>query len=235
MVTEQGEFPVTKRGKESLTAALELSAQHCYRRLPIRLFRHAFCGNQEMLTRRKTPLLCLFLVALLAGCSSTLERVGLGGGGGSASSSGGSDDQIELRKYYGTGYCPVIEVRDGTQAIRKYVKPREPSADTIVWQASIGETARQCVEDPNGTMTIKIGVSGRVLAGPKGGPADVTIPLRIAVVKYKEAVLSSELHRETVTIGADLSTVFRRVYEVTVPSPGEERNYLIYIGFDESK
>ena len=192
-----------------------------------------------MFTRCKTSRLsiipALVVAASLAGCSSTLERVGLGGGGGSASNSGSSEDQIELRKYYGTGYCPVIEVRDGTQAIRKYVNTREPSADTIVWQASIGETARQCVEDPNGTMTIKIGVSGRVLAGPKGGPADVTIPLRIAVVKYKEAVLSSELHRETVSIGADLSTVFRRVYEVTVPSPGEERNYLIYIGFDESK
>jgi hypothetical protein len=194
--------------------------------------------------------LCLFLATVLAGCSATLERVGLGGGGKNSGSStassaapegseptaqAGAEGQVRLRDYYGSGYCPVIEVRDGTQVIRKYVKPKEPSADTIIWQASISETARQCSEDPNGTMTLKIGVSGRILAGPKGGPADVTVPIRVAVVKFQESVLASEFYKETVTIGPDLSAVFRRVYEITIPSPGADRDYLIYIGFDQEK
>ena len=194
------------------------------------------------MSRHTTPfVLSLILALLLAGCSATLERVGLGGGGKAGGNSGTAgfseaepavDGQARLRDYYGSGYCPKIEVRDGTQVIRKFVNPKEQTPETIIWQATISETARQCSEDPNGTMTLKIGVSGRVLAGPKGGPADVTVPIRIAVVKFQESVLSSELHKESVTIGPELSTVFRRIYEVTVPSPGEDRDYLVYIGFD---
>jgi hypothetical protein len=179
------------------------------------------------------------LSGLIAGCSATLDRVGLGGGKSETvqdqTAQAGTEGQINLRNYYGSGYCPIIEVRDGTQIIRKYQRNDEPTPDSVVWQASISETARQCSEDPNGTMTLRIGVSGRVLAGPKGGPSDVTVPVRVAVVKYQEAVLASELYKETVTIGPDLSTVFRRVYEITVPSPGEDRDYLIYVGFDEGK
>jgi hypothetical protein len=198
-----------------------------------------------MNNRRRTTavVLSLTLTGLLAACSATLDRIGVGGGSGASSSSSsetqtvqaGAQDQIRLSDYYGSGYCPTIEVRDGTQVIRKYVNYREPTQDTLVWQAAISETARQCKEAPDGTMTLKIGVSGRVLAGPKGGPADVTVPIRVAVVKFQESVLSSELHKETVTIGPQLSTVFRRIYNVTVPSPGDDRDYLIYIGFDGGK
>lgn len=192
--------------------------------------------------RRRIAALFVFLpmTGLLAACSGTLDRIS-GGSTSSASSTGtqaaqgGSEDQIRLSDYYGSGYCPTIEVRDGTQVIRKYIKNNEQTPETVVWQASISETARQCSEDPNGTMTLKIGVSGRVLAGPKGGPADVTVPIRVAVVKFQESVLSSELHKEAISIGPDLSTVFRRIYTVTVPSPGDDRDYLIYIGFDGGK
>lgn len=143
-----------------------------------------------------------------------------------------SGGQVDIGRFYGSGYCPKIEIRDGTEALRTYTKPKEPSQETIIWQASISETARQCREDPNGKMAIKLGVSGRVLAGPKGGPENVTLPIRVAVVKYKEAVLASELYKEQVTIGANLSTVFRRVYQIEVPSPGKDRDYIIYVGFD---
>lgn len=183
------------------------------------------------------------LTLALSGCLGSL------GGGGAKSSQTASVDEaligdqpastastggpVDVRQFYGSGYCPNVEIRDGTEALRTYVKPKEPSPNTIIWQASIGQTARQCLEDPNGTMTIKIGVSGRVLAGPKGGPRDVTVPVRVAVVKFQEAVLASELHKEQVTIGPDLSTVFRRVYQVEVPSPGNDRDYIIYVGFDD--
>ena len=104
----------------------------------------------------------------------------------------------------------------------------------VVVAVAIGETARECRVNANGTMTVRVGVSGKVLAGPKGGPADVTVPIRVAVVKFQEAVLASELYKEQVTIGANHSTVFRRIYEIEVPAPSE-RNYLLYVGFDDGK
>ncbi len=192
------------------------------------------------------------LTIALCGCSSTLGNFGFGGGnkstqtasvdealiGGTQTGEAADDKpqtQASAAPYYGSGYCPKIEIRSGTEALRKYTKPNEPSRESIVWQASIGETARQCKEDPNGTMTIKVGVSGRVLAGPKGTPGDVTVPVRVAVVKFQEAVLTSELYKEKVTIGTELSTVFRRVYQIEVPSPGNDRDYIIYVGFDDGK
>jgi hypothetical protein len=142
-------------------------------------------------------------------------------------------DEIDVRRYLGPDYCPDLRVREGTEMLRRYERGKEDDSSAIIWQASIGETARECLYDLEGNVTIRIGVSGRVLAGPKGGPGVVDVPLRIAIVKYEEAVLYSELNKLTVTIPASNSTVFRNVYEATVPSPGRDRDYLIYVGFDE--
>lgn len=193
-------------------------------------------------------IVAILTAVAVSGCSGTFDGFGIGGDknthtgsvdqtviGDPQTPAAGTASQASISQFYGSGYCPKIEIRHGTEAYRKYVKQNEPSRDTIVWQASISETARQCQEDPNGTMSIKVGVSGRVLAGPKGGPGDVSVPIRVAVVKYRESVLASDLYKEQVTIDANHSSVFRRVYRVEVPSPGNDRDYIIYVGFDDGK
>ena len=142
-------------------------------------------------------------------------------------------DEIDIRRYLGPDYCPDLRVREGTEMLRRFERGKEDEAGSVIWQASIGETARECLYDQQGNLILRIGVSGRVLTGPKGGPGAVNLPLRIAVVKYQEAVLYSDLKQLAITIPATNSTVFRNVYEVTVPSPGRDRDYLIYVGFDE--
>jgi hypothetical protein len=142
-------------------------------------------------------------------------------------------DEIDVRRYLGPDYCPDLRVREGTEMVRRYERGKQDESGSLIWQASIGDTARECLYDLEGNLTIRIGVSGRVLSGPKGGPGVVNVPLRIAVVKYEEAVLYSELKQLAITIPASNSTVFRNVYEATVPSPGRDRDYLIYVGFDE--
>ncbi len=151
-------------------------------------------------------------------------------GGGDVAAGG---DQIDIRRYLGPDYCPDLRVREGTEMVRQFERGKQDDPGAIVWQASIGDTARECLYDLEGNLTMRIGVSGRVLAGPKGGPGTVNLPLRIAVVKHQQEVLYSDLKQLTITIPAENSTVFRNVYEVTVPSPGRDRNYLVYIGFDE--
>ena len=143
-----------------------------------------------------------------------------------------NSDEIDPRRFIGPDYCPNLEVREGTEVLRHYERGKEGDAAAIIWQASIGDTARECLYDLAGNLTLRIGVSGRVLAGPKGGPGTINVPLRIAVVKYQEAVLYSEVKPLAITIPQQNSTVFRNVYEVTVPSPGKKRDYLIYVGFD---
>ena len=130
-------------------------------------------------------------------------------------------------------YCPRLRLREGTETLRRQAGGEADDASAVVWQASITDTAREC-RYADGRLTIRVGVAGRVIAGPRGGPGAVTVPLRIVVVKDPEEVLASELRQVSVTIPASLSVGFSHVADVTVPSPGEDRDYIVYAGFDSA-
>ncbi|MGQ7792260.1 hypothetical protein ACUN0C_07620 [Faunimonas sp. B44] len=179
-------------------------------------------GLSKVLRLATGPLLALALAA----CQ--------GFGGGSGGSAPATEAQpLDVRRFIGPDYCPPLRVRQGTEVLRRFDRGRENDQSAVIWQASIGNTARECLYDGQGNLLIRVGVSGRVVAGPRGGPATVPVPLRIAVTRAGESVVSSNLYRLSVTIPPELSTVFTEVYEITVPSPGNHRDYLIYLGFDE--
>jgi hypothetical protein len=184
--------------------------------------------------QRARPALAPAFALVLAGC------LGLGSSGPDESvaetaNAAATAPELDVRRYRGPDYCPEIRVREGLELVRSYEKGHEDEPAYVVWQASIGNTARECLYDGQGGLTLRIGVSGRVIAGPKGGPgSSVSLPLRIAVVKYQEATLSSELYPLNVTIPAENSTVFNEVREISLASPGSDRDYIIYVGFDEA-
>ena len=149
-----------------------------------------------------------------------------------ASAAPAKDEEIDVRRYLGPKYCPELRVVSGAELVRRYEKGREDDPDYIIWKASVGKTARECLFDLQGGLTLKIGVSGRVIAGPKGGADTVSVPLKIAVVKFKDAVLATETQAVDVAIPATGSTTFTQVKEILVPSPGQDRDYLIFVGFD---
>ncbi len=100
------------------------------------------------------------------------------------------------------------------------------------YQESITKTAREC-HYPGGQLTLKIGVAGRVAAGPKGGPGKVVAPVRIAVLKG-ETVAYSELQKIEVNLAApDLATDFAKVITVNVASGPNDRDIEIHVGFDD--
>jgi hypothetical protein len=175
----------------------------------------------------------LSLALLAAGCSV------LGGGPkaepAATASTGpkpGEAEQIDIRRYLGPDYCPELRILNGAELVRRYESGHEDDPNYIVWQASFGETARECLYDQQGGLTIKVGVSGRIIAGPKGGAGDVSVPFKIAVVKFKEAVLATEAYSVAVAIPPAGSITFTKVQEILVPSPGSSRDYILYVGFD---
>src|SRR5258707_14394473 len=119
--------------------------------------------------------------------------------------------------------------------MRSYEKGHDDDAKSIVWQASMGKTARECLYDQQGGLTVKVGLSGRVIAGPKGGAATVTVPLKVAVVKFQESVLATEAYTIDAAIPAEGATTFTQGREITLPSPGKDGDYIIYVGFDIGK
>jgi len=145
----------------------------------------------------------------------------------------GDPDAIDIRRYLGPNYCPEIRVLSGAELMRRYERGHEDDPKYIIWQASVGKTARECLFDLQGGLTLKVGVSGRVIAGPKGGSAaTVSVPLKVVVAKYREAVIATEVLSQDVALPAQGATVFRQVKDILVPSPGQDRDYVIYVGFD---
>jgi hypothetical protein len=167
-----------------------------------------------------------------AGCSV----FGRGGGGGgptaTASTEPTAEGQIDVRRYLGPNYCPELRILDGAELLRRYERGREGDAAYVIWQASFGDTARECLYNPDGSLTLKIGVSGRIIAGPKSDGGDVSVPFKIAVVKFKESTLATQGFTVAANLSQSGSTTFSEVHEVTVPGPGSDRDYIIYLGFE---
>src|SRR5690606_108459 len=99
----------------------------------------------------------------------------------------------------------------------------------------ITKTAREC-RDRGGQTVVKLGIAGRVVAGPAGGAGKVVLPIRVALIRDGETVLSSDLYRFEVTLSEpDFAADFSKIQEGIVVPPGPaDAGYKFYIGFDET-
>ncbi len=88
-------------------------------------------------------------------------------------------------------------------------------------------------------MSIKVGVQGRIILGPMGGPGIVDVPLRYAVVREgpQPRTIATKFKRLPVTVAADQTHVpFLDVEEglaFPLPPGNEIDAYVIYVGFDD--
>jgi hypothetical protein len=90
-------------------------------------------------------------------------------------------------------------------------------------------------------MTMKVGIEGRVITGPAGGPGSIELPLRIAVVRegVTPKTVVSKLARVPVEIAGAVDRVtFTHIDpEISFPLPqplADIDAYVVYIGFDPS-
>lgn len=139
--------------------------------------------------------------------------------------------------------CPDVTVRSGASTLMVNTpKPAgaETTANDVRYQGTFVRFSRECAPRP-GTMNMKVGIQGRVISGPAGGPGTVEVPVRIAVVQEgpEPKTVVSKLARIPVTIGADAGfTDFTHVdQDVSFPLPKNQTdmgNYVVYVGFDPS-
>jgi hypothetical protein len=216
---------------------------------------HAF--RKATIRRGSATLAVLALTLLAAGCSSS-ERL-FGGQTSSVSASPSSNQsspstmkQIadlvlqkpepptpEERRAAIAGVanntCPPLNVRTGASTL--VVPPGNTEAFSLRYQGSLGDMARECTVS-GGIMHMRIGIQGRVLVGPAGGPGTVDIPLRFAVVKEgpEPKTVVSKLDKLQVAVPEGQQNVlFSHVdSEVAFPMPPdlEIETYVVYIGFD---
>lgn len=137
--------------------------------------------------------------------------------------------------------CPFIDIRQGASTLVLPPPPPDGSneAMTLKYQGSFVRAAREC-SVVNGQMVLKVGVQGRVIVGPAGGPGHVDVPLRIAVVDAPSSgtkVIATKFIQIPVDItdndGANFSHI-EEGFSFPLPTPVSQLdNYVIYIGFDQ--
>lgn len=133
--------------------------------------------------------------------------------------------------------CPRVDVRQGASTL-SIMDPKATSpALGLRYQGTITRTARECkVRDK--MVTIRIGLQGRIIVGPAGGPGPVIAPVRYALVKegIEPKTIYTKLYQIPVTVpGTDSNVMFTHVEEdMTVPMPPltEFDDYVIYVGYD---
>jgi hypothetical protein len=135
--------------------------------------------------------------------------------------------------------CPDVAVRQGAATLAISTAGTETSPMSMRYQVTIGQMARECAA-LGGVMTMKVGVQGRILLGPAGGPGRVDVPLRFAVVEEgtNPKPIVSKLYRLTVDVppGQTMVPFVHVDQDVTFPMPRGDAldNYVVYVGFDPS-
>jgi hypothetical protein len=133
--------------------------------------------------------------------------------------------------------CPSVDYRQGAATMAVNAPGSDNAALGLRYQASFVQTARECAVRGN-DLTIKVGVQGRIVVGPAGGPGQISIPLRYALVRegLEPRTLWTKLFMVPVAIAdSQLNLPWIHVEEeMTVPLPpaDEIESYVIYIGFD---
>jgi hypothetical protein len=130
--------------------------------------------------------------------------------------------------------CPSVTVRSGAAA---WQISSGSGPNNVRYQGSLGQLARECAVLGE-TMTMRVGVEGRVLVGPQGGAGNVNVPLRIALVAEGPTPrpIWSKFYSVPVAVPANASqAIFSQVEDdLTFPIPPNKRvdNYIVYVGFD---
>jgi hypothetical protein len=132
--------------------------------------------------------------------------------------------------------CPPVTIRAGASTYQVAAPGKQPVGNDLRFQVTITRTARECSYN-GGEITARIGIQGRVIAGPAGAPTAVDIPMRVAVVQsgIQEKTIATKAYRTSVTMSEDGSVPFTLLAEDLVyPAPpgAVGDSYIFYIGFD---
>jgi hypothetical protein len=190
---------------------------------------------------------------LLGGCSGGIP--GLGGGSSSGASTTAEPAQSQgaggtLRNFalYGGATvpptqnplsdrdlgCPTLDILEGAAGYRG--RGSGEAASAVSYQASIVQSARECVTQGN-QMRIRVGIEGRLLLGPNGKAGTFLVPVRI-VVKRRKDIVTQRVAQVSVTVPstdtqADFSYVDESItVQITEFDPGDE--YDVFVGLDPS-
>jgi hypothetical protein len=120
-------------------------------------------------------------------------------------------------------YCPPVTIADGGSAIQAYSAGRAGDASALRSQVSIGQLARECRGQPDGSTLVKVGVEARALLGVGGSAGRYDVPVQI-VVKDGSTVIANRTRRTTAVIPAGSTQTAVTVIEDNIVVPAASTN-----------
>jgi hypothetical protein len=174
------------------------------------------------------------LVAPASAQSITDRFKGLFGGKSDEPAEGAPPPKVE--QDIGDLTCPDVRIRAGASTYAVGLPGKQAIGNDLRFQATITKTARECSLN-GGEITARIGIQGRIIAGPAGAPSSVQVPLRVAVVQggVNEKTIATKAYQTTVNMSEAGSEPFTLVAEglvYPVPPGATGDSYVFYIGFD---
>jgi hypothetical protein len=119
-------------------------------------------------------------------------------------------------------HCPSVDVSDGGAALRA-VSGGSTEAGAVRNQISIGQLARECVPQADGSVLVKVGVETRVLLGPGGGSGRFSTPVRFTV-KRAGTVFASRVQQAAIAVPAGETQGSTLVVQEGLLVPSEAKN-----------
>jgi hypothetical protein len=171
--------------------------------------------------------------------SQTLLQRLFGGGGGAGAPPRNTDALTVDPKVLATpGYCPEVRIPLGGETFQLFDANHDGDQKFVRYLASITRTARECIVVTETGISLKVGIAGRLVAGPRGAAGKVTMPLRVTVLKqHGSTVVFDKTYNATVTVnGGDLSAEFSQVIDpVAFKRTILDEDLIVYVGFDQGK
>jgi hypothetical protein len=135
--------------------------------------------------------------------------------------------------------CPSIDIRPGASTLTLPPGSGGAGAAALRYQVTIAQMARSCTS-VGGTAKLKVGVQGRIILGPAGGPGKLDIPLRYAVVHEgpEPKTIVTKFYKVPVTVpDGQQNVTFMHIDDtITYPAPKVDDidAYVVYVGFDSA-
>lgn len=194
--------------------------------------------SEQLKPRLAKLVLALSLTAILSGCG-----VGNLMGGGATTQSNATQlaattaSQADITLAQSSALpaiateCPQIKIKEGTETLFAYENNRIGDPRSLQFQAVIDGQSRNCVVS-NGLITVKMGVVGRLLLGPKPATNSLNLPLRFVVERDSVPVFNQVYNVPVSVTPPSQSEEFVKVVEnVAIPYLGGE-SVVIWVGFD---
>ena len=134
-------------------------------------------------------------------------------------------------------HCPQVVAWPHDRLLTIYAGGQVGNTQAIVHRGEITKLAREC-QIYGDRVTVKYGLAGRVLLGPKGAPGQVTLPVSIKVSDADRKVLANDKASVSTIIPTENPVgYFSVVKEITFPITMGMRpeDYKVFVAFERTQ